>query len=57
MTVPHYRRFGLVAVVVYAGLIVAANWAIKRYGFVPVGFGLVASLPEPTSAGRRVRGP
>lgn len=45
MTVPDnptYRRFGLVAVVVYAGLIVAANWAIKRYGFVPVGFGLVA---------------
>jgi queuosine precursor transporter len=31
-----------VALVAYVGCIVAANWAIKRYGFVPVGFGLVA---------------
>ena len=28
--------------VAYAGLIVLANWLIHRYGFVPVGFGLVA---------------
>lgn len=36
------RWVGGLAVAIYAGLIVAANWAIKRYGFVPVGFGLVA---------------
>lgn len=36
------KRYGYAAVAIYAALIVAANWAIKRYGFVPVGFGLLA---------------
>lgn len=36
------RTRGALAVVVYIAGIVLANWAIKRYGFVPVGFGLVA---------------
>lgn len=33
---------GVAALVLYVGLIVAANWAISHFGFVPVGFGLVA---------------
>lgn len=36
------KRAGLVAFVAYIGTIFAANWAIQRYGAVPVGFGLVA---------------
>lgn len=31
------------AVTAYIGAIVAANWATSRYGFVPVGFGLMAT--------------
>jgi uncharacterized PurR-regulated membrane protein YhhQ (DUF165 family) len=30
------------ALAAYVGTIVAANWAIQRYGLVPVGFGLLA---------------
>jgi uncharacterized PurR-regulated membrane protein YhhQ (DUF165 family) len=30
------------AATAYIGSIILANWLIKRYGFVPVGFGLVA---------------
>lgn len=33
---------GAVAVAVYVGTIFAANWAIERFGPVPVGFGLLA---------------
>lgn len=33
-------RYGCIAA--YVGTIVAANWAITRYGMVPVGFGLLA---------------
>ncbi len=36
------RPLGFLACGMYAALIVLANWAIHRYGFVPVGFGLVA---------------
>lgn len=36
------RWLGLAALVVYVGTIVGANWAIKKYGPVPVGFGLLA---------------
>lgn len=34
------RRF--IAIAAYLGSIVAANWLVTRYGFVPVGFGLMA---------------
>jgi uncharacterized PurR-regulated membrane protein YhhQ (DUF165 family) len=33
---------GRLALIGYIGTIFAANWALQRYGFVPVGFGLVA---------------
>lgn len=33
---------GRVSLAAYIGTIFAANWAIQRYGFVPVGFGLTA---------------
>lgn len=33
----------LLAVLAYLGSIVAANWLTARYGFVPVGFGLLAT--------------
>lgn len=33
---------GACAAIALVGTVVAANWAIARYGFVPVGFGLVA---------------
>lgn len=33
---------GVFAAIAYLGSIVAANWLISRFGFVPVGFGLVA---------------
>lgn len=36
------RIVGAVALVAYVACIVLANWAIRRFGFVPVGFGLVA---------------
>jgi uncharacterized PurR-regulated membrane protein YhhQ (DUF165 family) len=36
------RRAGLVAAAVYILTIVAANWAVNRFGAVPVGFGLAA---------------
>ena len=38
----HARTFGLVALVAYILSVVAANWAIDRYGSVSVGFGLTA---------------
>lgn len=36
------RAHGTVAATTYIGTIIAANWAISRYGLVPVGFGLTA---------------
>jgi queuosine precursor transporter len=36
------HRWGLIALAGYIATIFAANWAIVRYGLVPVGFGLVA---------------
>src|SRR5829696_9347115 len=33
---------GLVAAALYVGTVFAANWAIGRFGIVPVGFGLLA---------------
>ncbi|HYY81773.1 MAG TPA: VUT family protein [Actinomycetes bacterium] len=36
------HRWGLVALAGYVATIFAANWAIVRYGLVPVGFGLTA---------------
>lgn len=36
------RTIGLVAAVALVGTVFAANWAIVTFGFVPVGFGLVA---------------
>lgn len=35
-------RLGALATGAYVGTIIAANWAITRYGLVPVGFGLTA---------------
>lgn len=37
---PSRLAVGLVSLAVYVAAIVAANWAIKRFGFVPVGFRL-----------------
>lgn len=39
----HDPRLGAVAVAAYITAIVAANWLTARYGFVPVGFGLMAT--------------
>jgi uncharacterized PurR-regulated membrane protein YhhQ (DUF165 family) len=36
------RTLGWVVLTLYIGTVVAANWAIQRFGFVPVGFGLLA---------------
>jgi hypothetical protein len=36
------RSAGALALAAYVGCIVAANWAIHKFGFVPVGFGLLA---------------
>lgn len=36
------RRIGIALALAYVGTVVAANWAVNRYGLVPVGFGLVA---------------
>jgi uncharacterized PurR-regulated membrane protein YhhQ (DUF165 family) len=36
------RTFGLLSLIAYIGTIFAANWAIERFGVVPVGFGLMA---------------
>lgn len=33
---------GFALAAAYVGTIAAANWAVHRYGFVPVGFGLLA---------------
>jgi uncharacterized PurR-regulated membrane protein YhhQ (DUF165 family) len=33
---------GLIAAALYVGTVFAANWAISRFGIVPVGFGLMA---------------
>jgi uncharacterized PurR-regulated membrane protein YhhQ (DUF165 family) len=38
----HARTIGLVAIIAYVLTVVAANWAIDRYGSVSVGFGLTA---------------
>lgn len=35
-------KYGFLAFALYIGTIFAANWAIQRFGFVSVGFGLVA---------------
>lgn len=35
-------KFGLIAAALFVGTVVAANWALQRFGTVPVGFGLVA---------------
>lgn len=39
---PRNRNLGLVSLAAYIGTIFAANWAIARFGVVPVGFGLMA---------------
>jgi hypothetical protein len=36
------RTSGALAAVLYVASVVAANWAIARFGIVPVGFGLAA---------------
>lgn len=36
------KTMSLIWMACYAATIVGANWAIERYGFVPVGFGLLA---------------
>ncbi len=36
------KKAGLICVVAYVGTVFAANWAITRFGVVPVGFGLYA---------------
>lgn len=36
------RKWGMATLVGYIGTIFAANWAIQRFGPVPVGFGLLA---------------
>lgn len=36
------KRLGVLAAAGYVGTIFAANWAVDRYGVVPVGFGLMA---------------
>ena len=36
------KKYGLLFLVGYIGTIFAANWAITRFGVVPVGFGLYA---------------
>lgn len=36
------KRIGFLAAAGYIGTIFAANWAVQRYGVVPVGFGLMA---------------
>ncbi|MDQ6833033.1 MAG: VUT family protein [Chloroflexota bacterium] len=38
----HRRAIGFLLLTGYVGSIVAANWAITRFGIVPVGFGLMA---------------
>ena len=39
---PRRRNLGLLSLAAYIGTIFAANWAIERFGIVPVGFGLMA---------------
>ncbi|MGI8689690.1 MAG: VUT family protein [Thermomicrobiales bacterium] len=38
----HRRTIGFVLLMGYVAAIVSANWAIARFGIVPVGFGLMA---------------
>ncbi len=38
----HRRAIGFLLLMGYVGAIVSANWAITRFGIVPVGFGLMA---------------
>lgn len=38
----HRRQIGVALLVGYILAIIAANWAIERFGVVPVGFGLMA---------------
>lgn len=35
------KRYGWLTTAAYIAVIFLANWAIERYGFVPVGFGLM----------------
>ena len=35
-------RYALISALLFVGTVFAANWAITRYGLVPVGFGLEA---------------
>lgn len=35
-------KLGIVTAALYVGTVFAANWAITTFGFVPVGFGLLA---------------
>lgn len=36
------NKLGILAVVLYVSTVFAANWSIRTFGLVPVGFGLVA---------------
>jgi uncharacterized PurR-regulated membrane protein YhhQ (DUF165 family) len=36
------KQIGVITLLAYVGTVVAANWAVHRYGIVPVGFGLLA---------------
>lgn len=38
----HWKGWGWAAFIAYVGSIFAANWAVTTFGFVPVGFGLMA---------------
>ena len=42
LPLPRSRTAGLLSLAGYIATIFAANWAIERYGLVPVGFGLQA---------------
>jgi len=37
-----HRRLGILATIGYVATVVAANWAVHRFGAVHVGFGLLA---------------
>lgn len=36
------QRLGVISAVAFIGTVLAANWAVTRFGLVPVGFGLIA---------------
>ena len=38
----HRRQIGVALLIGYILAIIGANWAIERFGVVPVGFGLMA---------------